>query len=91
MVIQYGIDTDGDESIDEIQGAELVAADWDKELSIYLRLLFYTDNIGNSHKAYTFNGVTYDGVGANPALPTDYRFRREFTTTINLRNRIHYN
>ena len=91
MIIQYGVDTDGDESIDEIRGTELVGSDWDKVLSVYLRLLFYTDNIGNSPKAYTFNGVTHDGVDPNPALPDDQRFRREFITTINLRNRIHYN
>ena len=91
MVIQYGIDTDGDESIDDIRAAQQVGSDWDKVLSVYLRLLFYTDNIGSSPKPYSFNGVRHDGVGNNPALPDDQRFRREFITTINLRNRIHYN
>ena len=91
MAIEYGIDTNGDESIDDIQNAQQVEtnANWDKVLSVYLRLLFYTDNVGNSSKPYSFNGVTHDGV--SQPLPGDRRFRREFVTTINLRNRIHYN
>ena len=91
MAIEYGIDTNGDESIDDIQDAQQVQtnANWDKVLSVYLRLLFYTDNVGNTSKPYSFNGVTYDG--DSQPLPDDRRFRREFVTTVNLRNRIHYN
>jgi hypothetical protein len=45
------------------------------------------DSIVPAPQAYQFNGVMYDGQGANGNLPADLRLRRVFTSTISLRNR----
>lgn len=59
---------------------------WSQVNRVDLRLLVASeDNTANAPQPYTFNNVNYDG-GANP-LPNDRRYRREFITAINLRNR----
>ena len=58
---------------------------WSRVTRVDLRLLFTSDQVGTSPKPYTFNNVNHDGVGA--PLPNDNRYRREFLSAVNLRNR----
>ena len=56
-------------------------SDWTDVVSIRISLLVQSreDNLIGSPQAYTFNGSAY--------IPNDKRIRKEFTTTVNLRNR----
>ncbi|MDH5179401.1 MAG: PilW family protein [Gammaproteobacteria bacterium] len=86
MVIRYGRNSDNDLSVDRVEKADAVPANsWSKVLNVYVRLLMASDPVGTAGKSYTFDGQVFDGV-ANP-LPGDTRYRKEFVTTINLRNR----
>lgn len=89
MVIRYGLNTDSsaDNSIDTRRFADGIAAnEWSQVVNVYMRLLLVSDEVGTAPKIYTFDGVTFDGTGGNP-LPADNRYRKEFVTTINIRNR----
>ena len=90
MQLLYGVNTDQDvrATIDAWVTADNVF-DWDEVIAIRISLLMQSVEGGTvpTPQAYTFNGVTYDGVGANGDLPGDERVRRVFQTTISLRNR----
>jgi len=83
MVLNYGIDTDGNNSINEIRSsaAAVPAADWSKVINVYVRLLFRSDEVGTANKPYRFNGTDV------AATDADKHYRKEFVTAINLRNR----
>lgn len=89
MVIRLGLNTneETDNSVDTIRFANGIAAtEWRQVVNVYVRLLLTSDLVGTTNKVYSFDGVTFDGSGGN-ALPTDTRYRKEFFTTINLRNK----
>lgn len=58
---------------------------WSRVTRVDIRLLLQSKEVGTSSKSYSFDGVNYDGV--DQALPQDNRYRREFVSAINLRNR----
>ncbi|TXI20302.1 MAG: prepilin-type N-terminal cleavage/methylation domain-containing protein [Nitrosomonas sp.] len=80
LQILYGIDTNGDQSVD--QYVEL-PIDWDQVVTARVCVLIRSDktNIVPNGNYLNCNGVTV-------AVPADRRLRRAFTATINLRNRI---
>ena len=90
MQILYGINADNDtrNTADAFVPADQVP-DWADVVSVRISLLMQSveDGVVPAAQAYTFNGVTYNGVGANGSLPGDNRVRRVFTSTISLRNR----
>jgi type IV pilus assembly protein PilW len=65
-----------------ITAGEVETADaWDRVAAIRIRLLFQSDNdVLEQTQAYTFDGADVE--------VTDRRIRRDFTTTIGVRNRI---
>ncbi len=82
MQIQYGVDTDGDGSVDVYQAADVTMSNWANSIvSIRINLLMHTleDNLASQPQTYTFNGET--------VLPTDRRLRQVYSTVIALRNR----
>jgi type IV pilus assembly protein PilW len=100
MQIAYGVDTsnpvapavcsDNDGSVDSYVAADQVEAtvpcatsaeDWKKVLSVKVKLVMRTteDGIATESRTYTYN----DGTDV-----TDRRLRKEFTTTIAVRNRL---
>lgn len=90
MQILYGINLDQDvrNTVDAYLPANLVV-DFGKVISVRISLLMQSVENGSVPlpQAYVFDGVTYDGVGANGDLPSDTRVRRIFVNTISLRNR----
>lgn len=90
MQLLYGVNVDQDirATIDAWVTADNVF-DWDEVIAVRVNLLMQSIEDGTvpEPQAYTFNGVDYDGVGANGDLPADERVRRIFQTTISLRNR----
>ncbi len=82
MEIQYGVDTNGDDSPDEYQTATAITGtnDWDSVVSVKLRLLVVSPdpNVLSAAQSHTFNGTTV----------SDRRMRQVFTTTIAIRNRL---
>ncbi|MCE7915616.1 MAG: prepilin-type N-terminal cleavage/methylation domain-containing protein [Nitrosomonas sp. PRO4] len=80
LQILYGIDTDGDQSVD--QYVEL-PIDWDQVITARVCVLVRSDksNIVPAGNYLNCSGVTV-------AVPVDRRLRRAFTATFNLRNRI---
>lgn len=80
MQILYGVDTNGDTTVDAYQDATAVGANWANVLSVRISLIMRTteDGIASAAQTYTFNGATV----------TNRRIRRVFTTTIGLRNRL---
>jgi type IV pilus assembly protein PilW len=92
LQVLYGINTDEDSrnAVDTYLPADQIpAGDWGRVISVRLSLLMQSieDSIVPAPQAYQFNGVMYDGQGANGNLPADLRLRRVFTSTISLRNR----
>jgi len=89
MQILYGENTDKDnlKSADVYVTANNVT-DWINVVSVRISLLLQSvdDNLADGALPYVFNGVTYDGQGANPS-PADERLRRVFSRTVSLRNR----
>ena len=101
MVITYGIDIDNDKDSQNNRTASLNAIDtatnieamgaadfnqldpgetsWSRVVSVNLRLLMASQPVGTTFKNYTFNNVNVVG--------TDTRYRKEFITAINLRNK----
>jgi type IV pilus assembly protein PilW len=80
MQLQYGLDTDNNQTVDSyVTAAFVTAANWHNVVSLRLDLLVNSvDGISPSPVAYSFNGAT--------TTPTDRLLRREFLTVINLRN-----
>lgn len=82
MRVSYGVDTNGDNTVDSYQTATQVnnANNWNNVISIQINLLFATtENVNDKVQPYTFNGVT--------TTPTDRKLRRQWDTFITLRNR----
>ena len=81
MQIQYGEDTDGDDTADVYRDADNVA-NWDDVRAARLRLLVQSlnDRVTDRPQTYTYDGST--------VTASDNRLRRVFTTTIALRNRL---
>ncbi len=90
MQLLYGVNTDQDirATVDAYLTADNVT-NWDEVISVRVSLLMQSVEDGTvpAPQPYTFDGVTYDGQGANGDLPADERARRVFTATISLRNR----
>ncbi|HEB95740.1 MAG TPA: pilus assembly protein PilW [Sedimenticola thiotaurini] len=84
MQILYGIATDVNQwgTVSYYVSADQVAAgDWNKVASVRIHLLLQSDdNMAKNPIPYTFNGTT--------TTPTDRRVRREFVTTVGIRNQI---
>lgn len=86
MHILYGVDNSGENySADRFMTAEEVEAlgadAWGRVTSAKIALLMRSDQeVGRAEKKFTFDGETV-------TTPGDKRYRREITTTINIRNR----
>ena len=85
MQVTYGEDTDGDRTADVYRDADAVF-DWSAVVSARIHLLLRTNenNLTDAPLDYVFNGATV--AGASMATG-DRHLRREFTTTVTLRNR----
>lgn len=84
MQIDYGVDDNDNDVIDDYKTAQAVTTDdeWHKVISAKLSLLVETQETNlrlNDHEL-TYNGVT--------TTETDGRIRRIYTTTIGIRNRV---
>lgn len=91
MQVVYHVDTtpdgEGNPSVDAFLSAAQVQAGnlWANVLAVRLHILTTTrDNVANQNSGANKTPYTYMGVQQNSA---DRRYRREFTTTINIRNR----
>lgn len=83
LQVLYGVDTDADDVANQYDTANAVttANQWQNAVSVRIGLLLRTiREVASQSQAYTFQGVTYSS-------HTDRYLRREFTTTIQLRNR----
>jgi type IV pilus assembly protein PilW len=83
MQILYGVDTNADHTPEYYVPAnqvKVMSNDMDKVVSIRIKLLVATvdDNLATETADYTFNGIT----------KTDRKLRREFASTIAVRNRL---
>ncbi|UCE89954.1 MAG: PilW family protein [Pseudomonadota bacterium] len=84
--VLFGVDNSGENySADRYMTAEEVesagADTWGLVTSVKLALLMRSDQeVGKAEKKFTFDGNTV-------TTPGDKRYRREFTTTVNIRNR----
>ena len=83
MQILYGVDTNADHTPEYYVPADqvkVITNDMDKVVSIRVRLLVATveDNLAAEDLDYAFNGVTR----------TDRKLRREFSSTVAVRNRL---
>ncbi len=81
MQVLYGADTSGDGTANRYFPANTVPS-WNQVVSVRVTLLVRSiaDNLITQQAAFTFNGVN---------VPvTDRRLRRQFTTTIGVRNRL---
>lgn len=86
MQIQYGVDSDGNGSIDQyvVAGSASLdqSAEWKNVRSVRVSLLLVgqDNNITDAPQKYVYNGST--------VTPTDRRLRYVFTSTIGVRNRL---
>lgn len=84
MQVDYGIDTNNDDIVDNYSDANVVstAAQWDQVISARVSLLAQTleQNLTTADQSVNYNGAVVTG--------TDGRIRRVFTTTIGVRNRV---
>jgi type IV pilus assembly protein PilW len=83
MQVRYGIDSDGDEAINDWVTADAVA-DWAEVLSVELSLLTRAPEEYGSEvddNVYTLGSMTFDPVD-------DRRLRQVFSTTVGVRNRL---
>lgn len=81
LQITYGVDTTGDGAVDVYQTASGVT-NWANVVSVRIQLLAATDeDIGSLKRPYT------DLQGTLVADPGDFKIRRRFISTVNLRNR----
>ena len=82
LQIRYGIDTNGDQSVDQYIAAP---ADWEQVISARVCVLV------RSEKTNIVSAGNYlDCDGVSVAIPADRRLRRAFSATFNLRNRINF-
>ncbi len=81
MQILYGVDTDGDGSVNQFLRAN-DASNWGQVTGIRISLLLRSveNNVTTARQPYFFNGTT--------VAPADRRLRRVFTTTIAVRNQL---
>lgn len=90
MQIQYHVDNSNNEGAPTVNafmtGAQVQAGDlWDRVLAIRIHLLLTTrDNVAKLNAGS--NATPFKFMGVN-RVSTDRRYRREFTATINIRNR----
>ena len=79
MQITYGLDTNGNGSVNYSVDANSVA-NWSQVISVHLNLLLRTqeNNLTTAAQTYQYNGTS--------ATATDRRLREAFSTTIALRN-----
>ena len=91
MQLLYGVDSDRQRpiTVDAWLTADQVV-DWHDVIAVRISLLLQSiaAAIVPAPQPYVFNGVTYNGIGSNGALPEDKRIRRVFQTTVGLRNRL---
>ena len=84
MQVVYGLDTNGDDIVDNYQDANVVSAGtgWNQVISARISLLAQTQeqNLTTGNQTLTFDGNAVD--------TTDRRIRRVFTSTIGVRNRV---
>jgi type IV pilus assembly protein PilW len=79
MQIRYGVDTDGDKSVDSTQTATGVT-NWDQVQTVQISLLMRSENnVLDRSQTYTFNGAD--------TTPADRRIRKVFNATIAVRAR----
>jgi type IV pilus assembly protein PilW len=88
MQIEYGLDTDADGVANKyVDADDVTSVQWQngEVASVRIKLLLRSvEQSANVPQKYSYNGVTYDGVSND--LPDDRFLRREFATTIKLRN-----
>jgi type IV pilus assembly protein PilW len=80
--IQYGVNTNAAEGVDTFVTADAVS-NWANIHSVRISLLMVSragENITTGPQTYSYNGAT--------VTPTDRLFRKAFTTTIAVRNRL---
>lgn len=78
IAVDWGIDTNNDDSVDEYRAADLSIAANETLLAIRVSLLFSSrDEVQNNPVTYSFNGVDYSA--------TDSRLRRESVTTLQIK------
>lgn len=78
MQLTYGIDNNGDQSVDEFTATP---SDWSQVIAVKIAILAVTpnDNISAAPQTYEFNGTSITA--------TDRRVRKVFTELVTLRNR----
>ncbi len=89
MQIQYGVDTDDDQDVDEYRNATAVT-DWQDVISIRMALLLASHNgsLIETAESYSFDDTTFSYIKDDPAGATaDRSLRRTFTGFMALRNR----
>jgi len=93
MQVLYGVDTDGDNSVDNYRAASAVT-NWDQVIAVRVGLLVRSVNeiakFPDDTKTYSINGTVINPLGnGTPAAPVDdKRLRQVFVTTVGLRNRV---
>ncbi len=82
MQIEYGVDTDGDNSANAYVAADDVS-NWDNVVSVKISLLMATPPsagaLSSQPQTYSYNGTS--------TTATDRRIRHPYTSVINIRNR----
>jgi type IV pilus assembly protein PilW len=86
MQLTYGVDTDGDRTVDEYRTANNVA-NWNTVRSVRVRLLLVSpdDNLVSPPQTYRYLDTDGDGI-PDPVTATDNRLRYVFTGTVGIRN-----
>lgn len=85
LQIEYGVDTDGDKSVDDYKKASNVV-DWSSVLSVRVALLLASENdhVVNQHQSDVSEPNFIDG----STTATDYRIYRPLIFTTTIRNRV---
>ncbi len=85
LQIRYGIDTDGDLSVDSYVDVSGVG-DWGRVMAVRISVLVRTidDNLATTVQTYAYD--TDDDGATEDHTATDMRLRQVFNSTINLRN-----
>ena len=82
MEILYGVDTDNDDAANFYVQPPMHVPDWAQVVSVRISLLVATiDNNLTTHRPFPLVSTAIN-------TPADRRFRRVFTSTIALRNRL---
>ena len=86
MQVTYGVDTDGDRTVDEFRTANNVA-NWNTVRSVRVRLLLVSpdDNLVSPPQTYRYQDTDGDGI-PEAVTATDNRLRYVFTGTVGIRN-----